>query len=98
MKASDTGSERGMAENTQGRRNEAMDAVPRAYVNALAVDFTLAEFTLDFLQAFGPEAQGAGARLVTAPANMPLFRDALAAAIADYERRYGALGPQGGEG
>ncbi|SFI42256.1 DUF3467 domain-containing protein [Albimonas pacifica] len=87
-----------MAQTTEHGRNETQDAAPRAYVNALAVEFTLAEFTLDFLQAFGGPVPVAGARLVTAPANMPLFRDALAAAIADYERRYGALGPQGGEG
>lgn len=89
-----------MADRTEHGRNEATDAAsraaPRAYVNALAVDFTLAEFTLDFLQALGgpaADAPGAGARLVTAPANMPLFRDVLSEAIADYERRYGALHP-----
>ncbi|MGR3780524.1 MAG: DUF3467 domain-containing protein [Albimonas sp.] len=85
-----------MAQTPEHGRNATQDAGPRAYVNALSVDFTLAEFTLDFLQAFGGPAPQAGARLVTAPANMPLFRDALAAAIADYERRYGALAPQGG--
>ncbi|WP_339950585.1 DUF3467 domain-containing protein [uncultured Albimonas sp.] len=84
-----------MAENTEQGRNEATDAAPRAYVNSLAVDFTLAEFTLDFLQAFGAQLPDAGARLVTAPANMPAFRDVLCAAIADYERRYGALAPGG---
>ncbi|MDF2235433.1 DUF3467 domain-containing protein [Albimonas sp. CAU 1670] len=84
-----------MAASTEHGRNERKEAAARAYVNALSVDFTLAEFTLDFLQALGGSSvqEAAGARLVTAPANMPLFRDVLSAAIADYERRYGALHP-----
>ena len=82
-----------MAETTDRGRNWDDEGAGRAYVNALAVDFTLAEFTLDFLQGFG-ETPLFRARLVTAPANMPAFRDVLSEAIADYERRFGALGPR----
>lgn len=74
----------------------------RDYANALEVDFTLAEFTLDFLQRFGAEpAAPPRCRLVTSPAHMTAFRDAIDEAVNDYERRYGALTPRGaglGEG
>ena len=64
----------------------------RRYANALEIDFTLAEFTLDFVQSFGPDAPAPRqCRLVTSPLNMSRFRDAFAEAIADYEGRYGAL-------
>jgi hypothetical protein len=64
----------------------------RGYANALEVDFTLAEFTLDFLQSFGgDEPAPRQCRLVTSPMRMTAFRDTITGAVADYERRYGAL-------
>ena len=70
----------------------------RGYANALEVKFTLAEFQLDFLQRFGGEASAPPrCRLVTSPAHMTAFRDAIDEAVTDYERRYGTL-PSGGDG
>lgn len=84
-----------MAKETEPAREESLArGGVRNYANALEVDFTLAEFILDFLQRFGADSPAARqCRLVTSPANMSAFRDTMSAAIADYERRYGALLP-----
>lgn len=67
----------------------------RLYVNDLTVDFSLAEFTLDFAQRYRGSGGEVQSRLVTSPVNMVEFQRAIDTAIDSYDRRYGPIPRQG---
>lgn len=63
----------------------------RLYANGLTVEFSLSEFTLDFVQDYGGGDMHPQSRLVTSPTSMAAFRDTIGDALESYESRYGAI-------
>lgn len=64
----------------------------RSYANDLAVQFSLSEIEMQFGQRFGPgEAVSVHSWIVATPVHLVTFGRVIAATIAAYERRYGAI-------
>jgi len=64
----------------------------RCYANDVAVEFSLSEVELRFGQRFGPnEAPAVHTWIVTSPVHLVTVSRVIAATIAAYESRYGAI-------
>lgn len=69
----------------------------RCYANDVRLQFSLSEIEMRFGQRFGPgEAVTVHSWIVTSPVHLVAFQRAIAATIAAYEGRYGAI-PASGE-
>lgn len=70
----------------------------RCYANDVAAEFSLSEIELRFGQRFGPgEALTVHTWIVTSPVHLVTFGRVIAATIAAYESRYGAIPEGAGE-